>query len=260
MLPTSDRYKPQAWEKMAAFFSAGLVLSVALFIIVRNKPFADPNLVVLMRTLVSFAVAVTGAVIPGFLNINWSRRGATIRAGGALALFILTFVMTPNVISAKSPVPVAETSVPVAETSSDISDLEDRDHEFLRKGGKPYVYATTHNSGETTIDLFHMVVVMSGYSIFPEDLSNTKLISFTDTVNNLKPGETRRIGGRISIKNSPTWMEDVPEHYGDTKFKYFVDWNDPFRATVYFVSSSELDNCKEEEKCLAKLKEKHPHR
>jgi hypothetical protein len=46
--------------------------------------------------VLSLATAVLGATIPGFLDIGWKGRGLAIRAGGALALFVLTFVYTPD--------------------------------------------------------------------------------------------------------------------------------------------------------------------
>jgi hypothetical protein len=58
--------------------------------------------VVLLRILVSVSIAIIGAVVPGFLSIDWSIRGATIRAGGAMALFVLTYLLTPEVSHAPS--------------------------------------------------------------------------------------------------------------------------------------------------------------
>jgi len=50
-----------------------------------------------MRILLSLGVAIFGAVIPGFLKINLTWKGVVIRAGGALALFLLTFFFTPKI-------------------------------------------------------------------------------------------------------------------------------------------------------------------
>lgn len=247
MSSSSDRYKPQVWEKILAFFSAGLILFTALFLVIRNKSFADPNLVVLMRTLVSFAVAVIGAVIPGFLNIDWSPKGATVRAGGALALFVLTFVMTPSVIS-------SEDLSNTPETSSDLSYLEFR-LERQRVHGSPTIWADVYNAGKTTIDLFYMVVVMSNYSISPPDLSETKLVSILDVARNLKPGETRRIGGNFRLNNDSTWMENIPENYIGEKLEYVIDWGYSFDSNELFVSQDELSDCPKERNCSAKLLE-----
>ena len=41
-----------------------------LYLVVRNEPFRDPNLVVIARTILSLSIAVLGATVPGFLNID----------------------------------------------------------------------------------------------------------------------------------------------------------------------------------------------
>jgi hypothetical protein len=50
------------------------------------------------RIILSLSVAVLGATVPGFLNVGWSAKGFAVRAGGALALFVLTFLLTPQVV------------------------------------------------------------------------------------------------------------------------------------------------------------------
>jgi HEAT repeat protein len=91
-------YAPALWEKISAISAAVFIVGLASFLIVRNERFNDPNLVVLIRILLSTCVGILGATIPGFLQIDLSGRGALIRAGGALALFLLTFLFSPNVI------------------------------------------------------------------------------------------------------------------------------------------------------------------
>lgn len=53
----------------------------------------------MLRVVLSFATAVLGATIPGFLEIGWKGTGLAIRAGGALALFVLTFLYTPDLVA-----------------------------------------------------------------------------------------------------------------------------------------------------------------
>jgi hypothetical protein len=89
-------YQPAPWEKICVVTTALLVVLLVGFLVVRNLPFRDPNLVVLIRTVLSAAVAVLGATIPGFLHVDLSTRGLTIRAGGALALFVLSFFFSPR--------------------------------------------------------------------------------------------------------------------------------------------------------------------
>ena len=94
----SQFYRPTNWERVCTALAAALGLSVMLYLVVRNEPFRDPNLVVIARTILSLAIAVLGATVPGFLNVSWSGKGLVIRAGGALALFVLTFVLTPKIV------------------------------------------------------------------------------------------------------------------------------------------------------------------
>ena len=91
-------YHPAGWERLCAVLAAAVGLGVMLYLVVRNEPFRDPNLVVIARTILSLSIAVLGATVPGFLNVDWSARGLAIRAGGAMALFVLTFVLTPGIV------------------------------------------------------------------------------------------------------------------------------------------------------------------
>jgi len=75
-----------------------VILGVVLYLAVRNEPFRDPNLVVMVRTVLSMAVAILGATVPGFFHLGWSGKDLAIRAGGALALFVLTFLLTPGTV------------------------------------------------------------------------------------------------------------------------------------------------------------------
>jgi hypothetical protein len=49
--------------------------------------------------VLSFATATLGATIPGFLEVGWGGSGLAIRAGGALALFVLIFFYTPDLVA-----------------------------------------------------------------------------------------------------------------------------------------------------------------
>jgi hypothetical protein len=68
------------------------------YLLIRNEPFRSQNLVVAMRILLSLAAATLGAAIPGFLHVSWNKRGVTIRAGGALALFVVVLFGSPTVL------------------------------------------------------------------------------------------------------------------------------------------------------------------
>ena len=96
--PEIKPYRPVTWEKIVGYGVAVWVVVFASFLLWRNQPFADPNLVVALRTLLSLSVAIIGAIIPGFLNVDLRVKGTSIRAGSALALFLLTYMYSPTVI------------------------------------------------------------------------------------------------------------------------------------------------------------------
>jgi hypothetical protein len=96
-------YTPALWEKIIVAIVAVAILILVGWLVVRNQPFADPNLVVVLRIIVSLAVAALGATVPGFLQIGWDRKGIILRAGGALALFVLTYLLTPKVVAQAPP-------------------------------------------------------------------------------------------------------------------------------------------------------------
>lgn len=92
---------PQPWEKVVMYCAAGALLALMIYLVVNNKKIEDPNLVVIIRVLLSFCTACLGAAIPGFLHIAVNTKGMAIRATGALALFVITFLMTPTVMPAQ---------------------------------------------------------------------------------------------------------------------------------------------------------------
>ena len=98
----TDVYMPALWERIVAAACAVVVLVVVLVTILRKEGFSDPNKVVLIRTVLSLSVAVIGAVIPGFLHVSIGGKGVAIRAGGALALFVVTFFFSPKVLPISS--------------------------------------------------------------------------------------------------------------------------------------------------------------
>lgn len=91
-------YQVGPGEKIVALVGCSVVLGLGCYLVIRNEPFRDPNLVIVVRMLLSLAVAVLGATIPGFLQVDFSNRGVVIRGGGALALFVITFLLTPSVL------------------------------------------------------------------------------------------------------------------------------------------------------------------
>lgn len=99
-------YKPALWEKIVSSTVSVLTFMLVGWLVIRNQPFADPNLVVLLRIVLSIATAVLGATIPGLLHLSWKGKGLAIRAGGACALFVLSYLWSPTVIQPTPPPPL----------------------------------------------------------------------------------------------------------------------------------------------------------
>lgn len=99
MTETSANQPTAQFDRIAATCAALVVVGLAVFLLVRNQPIADPRLFFLLRVVLSFSAATLGASIPGFLNVSWSGSGLAVRAGGALALFVLTFIYTPDLVT-----------------------------------------------------------------------------------------------------------------------------------------------------------------
>ena len=85
-------------EKTTCLVVGAVIVGLVCWVVIRNEPFADSNIVVVLRTLLSLSTAVLGFTVPGFLHVEMRGRGFVIRAGGALALFVLTFFFTPRVL------------------------------------------------------------------------------------------------------------------------------------------------------------------
>jgi hypothetical protein len=96
--PAGVNQSTNSLDRIAAIFAGLVIIGLAVFLLIRNQPIADPRLFLVLRVIISFSAAVLGATIPGFLELGWQGRGMAIRAGGALALFVLTFVYTPDLV------------------------------------------------------------------------------------------------------------------------------------------------------------------
>jgi internalin A len=86
------------WERIVVYVTGFLFVGVICFLAIRNQPFADKNLVVMLRIILSIVIAIFGATVPGMLRVDFSAKGLTIRAMGALALFVISYILTPNVL------------------------------------------------------------------------------------------------------------------------------------------------------------------
>ena len=98
-------YQSALWEKITAAAVAVFIVAFISFLIISGIP-SEQNAIAFARILISLASAILGAVIPGFLGVNLQAKRQSIRAGGALALFVITYFFTPNVIPPPPPPPV----------------------------------------------------------------------------------------------------------------------------------------------------------
>lgn len=89
------------FERRVALFTGVVIVFFVLFLVYRDQPFSDPDLVVILRITLSLAIAVLGATIPGVLDVKYDTQGVMIRAAGALGLFVISFFGTPSVTSLK---------------------------------------------------------------------------------------------------------------------------------------------------------------
>jgi hypothetical protein len=95
LIMQSMRQTEMRFERIAATAAGLVIVGLVVFLLVRNTPVADPKLFFALRVMLSLCAAVLGATIPGFLDLKWSAKAMSIRAGGALALFVLTYTYTP---------------------------------------------------------------------------------------------------------------------------------------------------------------------
>jgi hypothetical protein len=87
------------WDKVAAF-SFGVVFIVVMLVISLRVPTPSETQWFVFRVVLAAAAAGVGAVIPGLLVVRVHRY---IRAGGALALFLLVYWFNPPKLVVSGP-------------------------------------------------------------------------------------------------------------------------------------------------------------
>src|SRR5215470_5619497 len=91
---TSGHVSPQPWEKIAAYVF-GVMFIAALLVLAIAFPEPKPFQYTVFRIVLALAGGGVAAVIPGFLAVSMDAKGLAIRAGGALAVFLLVFFFNP---------------------------------------------------------------------------------------------------------------------------------------------------------------------
>jgi Na+-transporting NADH:ubiquinone oxidoreductase subunit NqrB len=82
------------WEKIAAF-ACGVIFLVTLLIIAITVPTPSSFQAFIFRVVLSVAAAAFIALVPGFINVETKFKGFWVRAGGALAIFVIVYLMNP---------------------------------------------------------------------------------------------------------------------------------------------------------------------
>jgi hypothetical protein len=102
-IPAGNAAKPGFielnWQKLTAF-GCGVVFVVVMLVIAIAIPNPTTAQWFVFRVVLALAAAGIGAVLPGLIVVNVSR---VVRAGGAIALFVLVYLLNPPQLV--SPIP-----------------------------------------------------------------------------------------------------------------------------------------------------------
>jgi len=101
-LATTAAYSPSRLERSVAAATAIAIVATVLFLVVSGRQITDDNVASMFRIILSLAVAILGANIPGFLQVGWDVKGLSIRAGGALGLFVICYFASPPIIKGEN--------------------------------------------------------------------------------------------------------------------------------------------------------------
>jgi len=82
------------WEKIAAF-AFGIVFVVVMLLIAFFVKEPTPFQLFVFRVVLALAAAGVAALIPGFLDIKSKVLRNSIRGGGALAVFVIVYLINP---------------------------------------------------------------------------------------------------------------------------------------------------------------------
>lgn len=112
-------------------FVFGCVFVVALLMIAIFIPQPTNQQMFIFRVVLALAAAGVGAVIPGFFMIQGEVVKFTFQAGGALALFVLVYLLNPPSLIANpaksalpSPKPPVKRKVPAHSTDAPVDSAQ----------------------------------------------------------------------------------------------------------------------------------------
>jgi hypothetical protein len=93
------RFLQRHWQKLLVFFFGAVLLAVMLFVAFR-VPQPSPTQWFVFRVTVALAAAGIVAMIPGLFSLHVT---SGLRAGGAIAVFVLLYVWNPPELLTGSP-------------------------------------------------------------------------------------------------------------------------------------------------------------
>lgn len=82
------------WEKIAGFIFGCIFLMVLLLIAVLI-PNPTPSQYITFQTILALSAAGVAGILAGFIEVESKLKTISIKAGGALAVFIVTYLLTP---------------------------------------------------------------------------------------------------------------------------------------------------------------------
>jgi len=85
-------------ERFVSYAAATAFAGLLCFLLIRNEPFADPNLATLFRVSLSISLAILGATLPGFLGIRYAGKRLALRATGGIGIFLISLAATSRII------------------------------------------------------------------------------------------------------------------------------------------------------------------
>ena len=91
VIPTATISK---WEKIAGFIF-GVTFVTALLILIVFIPNPTPAQWAIFKTILALAAAGVGGILAGAIQVEGALQKWTVRAGGAIALFVLVFFFSP---------------------------------------------------------------------------------------------------------------------------------------------------------------------
>lgn len=117
-------------------------------------------------------------------------------------------------------------------------------------GESPEFMGVATNVGQIEISEFFIIAIISKIKIKPGELSDSKLVAVIDKVRNLKPGETRQIGGYFLLEDA--WIEEEPPKYRGKNFDYTVYWRYGYKWHIIVANKDDLALCSKNRSCAQK--------